>query len=78
MASARDAHLLVLGRAALADDVREDVVRQRARAGQRQPGDDGEDRRERHGGDEAEERRAAEQLRHERRRHVAAGVDRRG
>ena len=55
--------------------MREDVVRERARAGQRQAGDDGEDRRKRDRGDESEERRAAKQLREERRRHVAAGVD---
>ena len=58
-----------------ADHVREDVVRQRARAGQRQAGDDGEDGGEGDRRDEAEERRAAEQLRDQRRRHVAAGVD---
>ena len=72
--SARDPHLLVLrSRWPSPNDVHEDVVRQRAGAGERQAGDDREDRRERHGGDEAEERRAAEQLRDERRRHVAAG-----
>ena len=71
----RDADLLVLGRLALPHDVQEDVVRQRAGAGEREPGDHGQNRGERHGGDEAEERRAAQQLRHQRRRHVAAGVD---
>ena len=70
---ARDAHLFVVGRVAAADHVDEDVVRERARAGQRQAGDDRKDRRKRDRGDEAEERRAAEELGRQRRRHVAAG-----
>ena len=72
----RDADLLFLGRVALADGVGEDIVRQRAGAGERQPGHDREDGRERDGGDEPEKRRPAEQLRHERGRHVAARIDR--
>ena len=63
---------------AAAHDVHEDVVREGAGAGQRQAGDDRQDRREGDRGDEAEERRAAEELGDERRGHVAAGVDLRG
>ena len=68
--------LLALGRLAVADDVHPQIVRQRRRAGEREAGDDREDRGERHGGDEAEKRFAADGLREQRRRHVAAGVDR--
>ena len=52
------------------------VVRQRRRAGQREAGDDREDRREGDGRDEAEKRLPADDLRQQRRRHVAARVDR--
>ena len=71
----RDAHLLRLARVSAADDVREDVVRERAGAGEREPGNDRQDRGECDGRDEPEERRSAEQFRDERRRHVAAGID---
>ena len=53
-----------------------EVVRQRRRAREREPGHHREDRRERHRRDEAEERRSAQQLRQERRGHVAALVHR--
>ena len=61
---------------AVPDDVHPQIVRQRRGARQRQPGDDRQNRGKRDGRDEPEERRAADDLGQQRRRHVAAGVDR--
>jgi hypothetical protein len=49
----------VLWRVTTADDVHEDVMRERARAGERQARHDRQNGRERHRGDETEEGRAA-------------------
>jgi len=72
----RDAKLFPVACMTVAHHVDPQIMRECRGARERQPGDDGENRRERHSRDEAEEWRAADDFRQEGRGHVAAGVDR--
>ncbi len=70
----RHAQLFMWRRLPSPHDVDPQVVRQRRRAGQREAGNDREDRRKRHGRDEAEKHSPADDLGQQGRRHVAARV----
>ena len=73
---ARHEQFFLLARVAVTEHMNVDIVRERGRARERQPGHHGQDRGKRDRGDEAEKRLAPDGLRQQWRRHVATGVDR--
>ena len=65
----------LLARVAVTEHMNVDIVRERGRACERQPGHHGQDRGKRNRSDESEKRLAPDGLRQQWRRHVATGVD---
>jgi hypothetical protein len=71
----RDPHLSLFRQAVLGDDVRIEIMADGRGPSQREPGDDGEDRRERHRRYKAQEQRPSDGIREVHGRHVGAAEE---